>query len=92
MNIMLERGVTKNEGVKTNIIGGKKMSEKIYEPHFIIVWASVDVAIDKGGTKMEVAVKEFPYKEDAYEQYNELIQKGVQKIALAKLIKKHVEG
>jgi len=58
------------------------MSEKTYEPHFIIVWTS-DVS---------VAVKEVPYKEDAYEKYNELIQKGVQRIALAKLIKKHMEG
>ena len=68
------------------------MSEKTYEPHFIIVWASTNVNIDKKGTAIGVAVKEFPYKEDAYEKYNELIQKGIQEIALAKLIKKHVEG
>lgn len=68
------------------------MSEKTYEPHFIIVWASTDVDINKKGTVVGVAVKEVSYKEDAYEEYNELIQKGVQKIALAKLIKKHGEG
>jgi len=68
------------------------MSEKTYEPHFIIVWVSSDVKIDKKGAAVDVAVKEVPYKEDAYEEYNKLVQKGVQKIALAKLVKKHVEG
>jgi len=72
--------------------GGLGMSEKTYEPHFIIVWASSYVKIDKKGATVDVAVKEVPYKEDAYEEYNELVQKGVQKIALAKLVKKHVQG
>ena len=70
------------------------MSAKTYEPHFIIVWASVNVLYgdNKKGTVEDIAVKEVPYKEDAYEEYHELIQKGVEKIALAKLVKKHVEG
>lgn len=68
------------------------MSGKTYEPHLIIVWASSNVDIDKKGTAMGVAVKEVPYKEDAYEEYNELVQKGVEKVALAKLVKKHAEG
>lgn len=57
------------------------MSQKQYAPHFIIIWSPLGVA-----------VKEIPYKEDAYEEYNELIQKGVQTIALAKLVRKHNEG
>lgn len=65
---------------------------KTYEPHFIIVWASVDVTINRRESSETVAVKEIPYREDAYEEYSNLVQKGVQKIALVKLVKKHVEG
>ena len=57
------------------------MSAKTYEPYFIIVWASIGVV-----------VKEIPYKEDAFEEYENLLQKGVQDIALAKLVRRHSEG
>lgn len=70
------------------------MCAKTYEPHFLIVWADMDTKIihNTTGADERVAVKEIPYREDAYEEYNNLIQKGVQKIALARLVKKHVEG
>lgn len=68
------------------------MSEKTYEPYFIIVWVSPNVSIKRAEVPQGVAVKEFSYREDAYEKYEELIQRGAQRIALAKLVKKHVEG
>jgi len=61
------------------------MSEKTYEPYFIIVWV-------KKGELAGVAVKEIPYREDAYDEYADLLEKGVPEIALAKLVKKHSEG
>lgn len=57
------------------------MTEKTYEPYFVIVW-----------TLAGIIVREIPYKEDAYNKYEDLLQLGVKEIALAKLIKKHGEG
>jgi len=57
--------------------------EKTYEPHVIVVWAS----------PTNVAVQEFPYKEDAEEKYNEILPlRGFQKVVLAKIVRKHGEG
>lgn len=67
-------------------------AEKTYEPYFIIVWRSENVLINKKGEFVGVAVKEVPYREDACEEYNDLLQKGVQDMALAKLVKKHGDG
>jgi len=60
----------------------KKESVKEYDPHVVIVWTSPTT----------VAVKEFPYGEDAEEKYNELVQLHAQKVVLAKVIKSHGEG
>jgi hypothetical protein len=59
---------------------------KTYEPHVIIVWVRPEI-----GSEI-AAVKEIPYREDAYEKYNNLIEGGATKIALAKVVKKHGEG
>lgn len=58
------------------------MTAKEYNPHIIVVWTSPST----------VAVKEYPYKEDAEEKYNELLQLGAVKVVLAKTIKSHGEG
>lgn len=58
------------------------MSEKTYEPHVIVVWTS----------DTTVAVKEYSYKEDAVEKYNELREAHVQKVVLAKVVRSHGEG
>ncbi|MFA5306641.1 MAG: hypothetical protein WC365_04270 [Candidatus Babeliales bacterium] len=58
------------------------MSEKTYEPHVIIVYA----------TDKTMAVKEFSYKEDAYQKYNDILQVVGVKIVLAKVVKMHGEG
>jgi len=54
---------------------------KVYEPHAVIVWPSPTT----------VAVKEYPYKEDAEAKYEEIVQMH-QTVALAKIVKKHSEG
>jgi hypothetical protein len=61
--------------------GGRTIS-KTYSPHIVVVWTS----------DTTVVVKEYPYQEDAEEKYEELIQVHVQKITLAKVVKKHGEG
>jgi len=57
-------------------------STKEYNPHVIIVWTS----------ETAVAVKEYPYKEDAEEKYNEIVQLHPYKVVLAKVVKAHSEG
>jgi len=60
----------------------KKESVKDYDPHVVVVWTSPTT----------VAVKEYPYREDAEEKYNEVVQAHAQKVVLAKIIKTHGEG
>lgn len=55
---------------------------KEYNPHVIVVWTS----------DTTVAVKEYSYKEDAEEKYQELVALHVQKIVLAKVVRSHGEG
>lgn len=57
---------------------------KEYSPHIVVVWSreSNEVA----------AVKEFSYKEDAEEKYNDLVLLHAAKIVLAKLVRSHGEG
>lgn len=60
-------------------------SEKKYDPHIIIVWL----------TEKNVAVKEFPYKEDAQAKYDEILATGTRafwKVALVKIVRVHGEG
>lgn len=56
---------------------------KEYNPHIVAVWTSPD--------NFAVVVQEFPYKEDAETKYEEIVQRGVSKIILAKVIKVHGE-
>ena len=60
----------------------KQDLSKEYNPHVVIVWT--------GSTN--VAVQEYPYKEDAEEKYNEIVQLHVRKVVLAKIVKSHGEG
>jgi len=57
-------------------------STKMYEPMLVVVWTSPTA----------VAVKEYPFREDAEDKYNELLQAHVPKVVLAKIIKSHGEG
>lgn len=57
------------------------MSGKEYSPHIVVVWTS----------PTSVAVKEFPYREDAEAKYQELVE-AHQKVTLAKVTKSHGEG
>jgi len=57
------------------------LSHKTYEPHIVVVWTS----------DTSVAVKEYSYKEDAEEKYNQVVQMHY-KVALAKVVKEHGEG
>ena len=54
--------------------------EKTYNPHIVVVWTSTGVA-----------VKEFPYEEDAVEKFNEIRSLHL-KVTLAKVIRSHGEG
>lgn len=56
-------------------------TNKVYNPHIIVVWTS----------STTVAVKEYPYQEDAEEKYREL-ETHVQKLVLAKVVRAHGEG
>ena len=58
------------------------VKQKQYDPHVIVLWVS----------DTTFAVKEFPFKEDAEEKYNEVVQTRVLKVVLAKVIKMHGEG
>lgn len=61
---------------------GREDPVKEYDPHVIVVWTSPNA----------VAVQEYPYKEDAEEKYNDVVQAHAQKVVLAKIIKSHGEG
>jgi len=56
--------------------------EKKYDPHVVIVWTS----------DTTVAVKEYPYKEDAEEKYHQLTETHAQKVVLAQVVRVHGEG
>ena len=73
------------EGPLRKFLRGRSSPEipvKEYAPHVIVVWTSPTT----------VAVKEYPYKEDAEEKYNEVVQTHAQRVVLAKIIKSHGEG
>jgi hypothetical protein len=72
-----------------NSVWGIAMSspeQKQYAPHVVIVWIATP------GRQVTVAVQEYPYKEDAEEKYNEIVQLYAQKVVLAKVVRSHGEG
>jgi hypothetical protein len=67
------------------------MVEKEYNPHVVVVWmSSLRGSGSFAAPFTTVAVKEYPFKEDAEEKYNELIH--ADKVVLAKVVKSHGEG
>ena len=61
--------------------GGEPRISKTYEPH-IIIWSS-----ERNG-----GIKEFAYKEDAFEEYFKLEALHTPKVILAKVVRQHGEG
>jgi len=70
------------KGPLRQALGNRQDLSKEYNPHVVIVWTS----------PTQVAVQEYPYKEDAEEKYNDIAQLHVYKVVLAQRVKVHAEG
>jgi len=59
-----------------------KKKAKEFSPHVVIFWGNANA----------ITVREFSYKEDAEDLYEQLLQAHTQKAVLAKVVKAHGEG